>query len=96
VGKYKYLGRRVKDIGRKGLSNASEFRQIARLIVEDYRKGRISFRTADGRLLLLYRLTFKKNNSNLEMSSQTAQEVRNYIEMKRRELRMIKARKKGG
>jgi hypothetical protein len=95
MGKYKYLGRRVRDIGRKGLSNKSEFINIARLIVEDYRKGRISFRTADGRLLLLYRLTYKKNNSNLDLSPRATEEVRRYIESKRAELRMIKARKKG-
>jgi len=74
-----YLGKRVKDIGKKGLSNAKEFYGIIEEIIEDVERGRITSRTARGRLLLLYRLTYKKNNSNLQISTKTAQKIRNKI-----------------
>jgi len=74
-----YLGRRIKDIGIKGLSHKKEFEGIMLSIIRDYKKGRISKRTAQGRLLLLYRLTYKKNNHNLRISPSTASELRKRI-----------------
>lgn len=65
--KYKYLGRKVKDRGRKGLDSAKEFYDIIRAIVSDYKGGNISKGTARGRLLLLYRLSFKKHNQRLSI-----------------------------
>lgn len=48
-----YLGKRVKDTRKKGLDNLNEVRGIARNILKDYRKKRISYKTAMSRLNLL-------------------------------------------
>ena len=48
-----YLGKRVKDTGKKGLDKLSEVRGIARNILKDYRKKRISYKTAMSRMNLL-------------------------------------------
>ena len=78
--RYKYLGRRVKDRGKKGLDSASEFYDIAKAIMRDWKAGRISAGTARGRLLLLYRLSFKKNNSKIQhLSNKTLQRIRKHI-----------------
>ena len=75
--KYKYLGRKVKDRGNKGLDSAKEFYDIIKAIKQDYRKGRIDKNTARGRLLLLYRLSFKKNNSKIKhLSDKTLWNIR--------------------
>ena len=58
----KYLGHRVRDVRGAGLDSPGEYRAILRAILRDYRRGCISERTARGRLLLLYRLTYPKNN----------------------------------
>lgn len=42
--KYKYLGRRVKDRGQKGLDSAREFYDIIKAILRDYKAGRITGR----------------------------------------------------
>jgi len=79
-GRYKYLGKRVKDRRKKGLDSASEFYGIMKAIEKDWKKGRISARTARGRLLLLYRLSFKKNNSKIQhLSNSTLQKIRRRI-----------------
>jgi len=49
-----YLGRRVRDIPPKGLSHVSEVRGIANAIVKDAKRGRISRRKANARLLVLW------------------------------------------
>ena len=78
--KYKYLGKKVKDRGRKGLDSAKEFYDIIRAIVRGYRRGIISKETARGRLLLLYRLSFKKNNSKIKhLSNKTLERIRKRI-----------------
>ena len=74
-----YLGRRVKDIGKKGLSHKKEFDKIIEKIVQDYKRGKITRKRAMGRLLLLYRLTYKKNNSNLRISAKTCGKIRRKI-----------------
>lgn len=58
----KYLGKRVKDIGGVGLDTYKEFIDILREIKSDVKNRRISKKTARGRLLLLYRLTFPSKN----------------------------------
>ncbi|CCD22119.1 hypothetical protein ASQ66_gp31 [Aeropyrum pernix spindle-shaped virus 1] len=60
--KTKYLGHRVRDVGGSGLDSPREFRGILREVTRDYREGCISKRTARGRLLLLYRLTYPRYN----------------------------------
>ncbi|WP_054839939.1 hypothetical protein [Thermococcus sp. JCM 11816] len=82
--KYKYLGRRVKDRGgqKGGLDSAREFYDIIKAILRDYKAGgRITGgKTARGRLLLLYRLSFKKNNSKIRhLSNSTLQRIRRRI-----------------
>ena len=77
---YKYLGRRVKDRGKKGLDSAREFYDIMNAIMRDWKKRRISAKTARGRLLLLYRLSFKKNNSKIKhLQNSTLQRIRRRI-----------------
>lgn len=48
-----YLGKRVKDTGAPGLDKVREVRGIANAIIEDYRAGRIPYRTAMSRMNLL-------------------------------------------
>lgn len=80
MSRYKYLGKKVKDRGRRGLDKISEYRDIARAIVKDYRKGKITKKTAQGRLLLLYRLTFKKNNKKIaHISNKKLTQLRRHI-----------------
>ena len=61
--RYKYLGKKVKDVGACGLDRPSEYYGIIRAIMRDYKNGEISKATARGRLLLLYRLTYPSKNS---------------------------------
>ena len=78
--RYKYLGKRVKDRGKKGLDSAREFYDIMKAIERDYKAKRISAKTARGRLLLLYRLSLKKNNSKIQhLSNSTLQRIRRRI-----------------
>ncbi len=53
--RYVYLGKRVKDIGSKGLDTITEVRRIKNEILKDFKSGRIDIQTARGRLLCLYR-----------------------------------------
>lgn len=62
---YKYLGKRVKDFKRTGLDSIKEYYAIKRKVIEDFEKGRIDEKTARGRLLLLYKLSFKDNNKKI-------------------------------
>lgn len=83
-----YLGTRVRDLPKKGrLDRASEFIRIAKAIYRDWRSGRISWKKAQGRLLLLYRLTYKKYNSNLAIKQSTAKKLRDYINHLRSQVR---------
>ncbi|WP_048151253.1 hypothetical protein [Palaeococcus ferrophilus] len=78
--RYKYLGKRVKDRGKNGLDSASEFYDMIKAIMRDYKAGRITGRMARGRLLLLYRLSFKKNNSKIQhLQNSTLQRIRRAI-----------------
>jgi len=79
MAKNKYLGGRVRDVGRKGLSSVREFNSIIKAIMQDYFAGKINKRTAKGRLLLLYRLSYKKNNSNINFSYATGEKIRKKI-----------------
>ena len=62
-----YLGRGcrsppcVHDTGKPGLDNLREVEAIAKRILQDVKRGRISKRTAHGRFLLLYRLVSGKD-----------------------------------
>lgn len=75
--KNKYLGKRVRDINRPGLDSVKEFRAIIKEVLRDYKSGKIPKKTARGRLLLLLRLTYKKNNSKIRhLSNQTLLRLR--------------------
>ncbi len=83
--RYKYLGKKVRDVGRRGLDRPVEYRRIKDEIVRDYRAGRISAKTAQGRLLLLYRLVDK--NSKLRASASTKRRLKSEIRAAMREVR---------
>lgn len=73
-GRYKYLGKRVRDIKRKGLDTYKEYKAILRAILKDRFSGKISRKKARGRLLLLYRLTFPSKNKKARSISATKRE----------------------
>jgi len=74
---YKYLGKKVADVRGKGLDTVKEFREIKRAILQEVQAGRLDPRTAHGRLLLLYRLSYKKNNSKIQhISNNTLRQLR--------------------
>ncbi|RLE55828.1 MAG: hypothetical protein DRJ40_07350 [Thermoprotei archaeon] len=75
--RYVYLGKKVKDIGKKGLDRPSEYLAIARAIAQDYKAGRISKKTAHGRFLLLYRLVDK--NSKLKVPKSVKERLKRKI-----------------
>jgi len=78
-----YLGKRVKDVGRRGLSNYREAKGIADEIVADYRKRKITYRTAMSRLNLL-ELVIKKDSD-----FRGKRRARAYVDKKRKELQRI-------
>ncbi len=51
--RYKYLGKKVKDVGSCGLDTMQELRGIAKAIIKDYKSGEIDKRTAHSRFALL-------------------------------------------
>jgi len=69
--RYKYLGKSVRDIRRKGLDTIKEYEGILRQIKRQLRKAKTKRQKQKlrGRLLLLYRLTFKKNNNKIRYVS---------------------------
>jgi len=79
MAKYKYLGKRVKDRGKKGLDTVSEYREIKNAILNDVKKGKITPQTARGRLLLLLRLVDRnsKFNASAKTKSKLKAEIRN-------------------
>lgn len=85
--KYKYLGKKVKDKRKMGLDSMYDFYDISSAIMQDYKKGKISKKVAQGRLLLLYRLTFKKNNSKIQhLDTKTLNKIRKKIKKSMSEL----------
>ena len=83
----KYLGKRVRDTGLKGLDRPREYRDIMKAILDDARKGRIKRSTARGRLLLLYKLTYPEHNSKARgISSRTRERLRREIRRVMREV----------
>lgn len=78
--KYVYLGKRVRDISKRGLDSPSEFRGIKNAIIRDVKSGRIDKKTARGRLLLLYQLTKPEKNSKVKnLSPRTRERLRKEI-----------------
>lgn len=56
-----YLGRRVKDRGKRGLDRLSEVEEICKAILSDYRNKRISYRKAMARLTFLETTVIPRN-----------------------------------
>ena len=80
--KYVYLGRKVEDVGEEGLDTVEECRKIADAILEDFREGRISYRTAMSRLNLLELIAER----NSKFTSYEATACRDYVDEVREEL----------
>ena len=57
----KYLGKKVQDINECGLDSLKEVERICRAILDDYRAGRISKRTANGRFARLHNTIIPRN-----------------------------------
>ena len=72
-----YLGKRVPDTGSPGLDNLSEVRGICKAILADYRAGRISKRTANGRFSLLYNVVIP-HDSKLQGKRKAKKIVKEY------------------
>ncbi len=69
-----YLGRKVRDVKPKGLSHLKEVKSIARAIIRDYKKGRISYRKAMSRMNLLS-LAAKKASRHARFTWRSAKKV---------------------
>jgi spore coat protein CotH len=82
MGRYVYLGKKVPDIGEKGLDSVEECKGIADAILEDYENRRISYRTAMSRLNLLELVAEK----NTKFTSYEAVQCREYVDEVREEL----------
>jgi hypothetical protein len=76
MGRYVYLGKKVEDIGEKGLDTVEECKGIADAILEDYESGAISYRTAMSRLNLLELIAER----NSKFTSAEAEECRDYVD----------------
>ena len=84
-----YLGKRVKDTGAPGLDKVKEVRGIANAIIEDYKAGRLPYRTAMSRMNLLSLIV--KKDRKLAGHKLKAEEV---VERARRQLEQL-AEKRG-
>jgi len=80
--RYKYLGKKVEDIGEEGLDTVEECKAIADAILDDYENGTISYKTAMSRLNLLELIAEK----NSKFTSYEAMECREYVDEVREEL----------
>ncbi len=69
-----YLGKSVPDRGSPGLDQLSEVRGICKAILSDYRRGRISKRTANGRFSLLYNFVIPRD-SKLQGKKRKAKKI---------------------
>ncbi|AIF68630.1 hypothetical protein PAP_00940 [Palaeococcus pacificus DY20341] len=79
--RYKYLGKEVIDVDDPGLDSIPEFYGIANAIWRDWKDGKITTKTAIGRLLLLKRLSYKKNNFKIaDLPEDELEEVRKFID----------------
>ncbi len=79
--RYKYLGKEVIDIKDPGLDSLPEFYGIANAIWRDWREGKITAKTAIGRLLLLKLLTNKNKNKKIaNIPEEELEEVRKFID----------------
>ncbi|AFK50784.1 hypothetical protein TCELL_0359 [Thermogladius calderae 1633] len=79
--RFKYLGKEVIDVGDPGLDSIPEFYGIANAIWRDWNEGKITTKTAIGRLLLLKLLTNKNKNHKIkDIPEEELDEVRAFID----------------
>jgi hypothetical protein len=75
------LGKEVIDLGDPGLDSIPEFYGIANAIWRDWNEGKISTKTAIGRLMLLKLLTNKNKNRKIkDIPEEELEEVRSFID----------------
>lgn len=79
-----YLGKRVKDTGKKGLDNLREVRDICKAILEDFKKKRISYAKAMRRLVFLRTTVIKRSDKLVGKKRKAYTIVRKYEERLRR------------
>jgi len=79
-----YLGRRVKDTGKKGLDNLREVRDICKAILNDYKRGRIPYAKAMRRLVFLRTTVIKRSEKLIGKKRKAYAIVRRYEEQLRR------------
>ena len=87
----KYLGKKVKDRGRKGLDRLSEVKGIARAIVRDYKRRKTSYKTAMSRLNLLSLVAKKQaRKKHVRFKYKTAKRI---IDSFRKKLKALRKKK---
>jgi len=79
-----YLGRRVKDTGKKGLDNLREVRDICKAILNDYQRGRIPYAKAMRRLVFLRTTVIKRSEKLVGKKRKAYAIVRRYEERLRK------------
>jgi len=87
---YKYLGKRVKDIGKKGLDRPSEVKGIAEAILRAYKNGEITYRTAMSELNLLELIV----QSSSKFTAEQKKRLRSLIDKTREKLKEAKRKKR--
>ncbi|NJE01834.1 hypothetical protein [Thermococcus sp. JdF3] len=79
-----YLGKRVKDTGRKGLDNLREVEDICKAILSDYQRGKISYAKAMRRLVFLRTTVIKRSEKLVGKKPKAYAIVSKYEEKLRR------------
>ncbi|NJE04183.1 hypothetical protein [Thermococcus sp. MV11] len=79
-----YLGRRVKDTGKKGLDNLKEVEDLCKAILADYHRRRISYAKAMRRLVFLRTTVIKRSEKLAGKKRKAYAIVRKYEEKLRR------------
>ncbi|AJC72174.1 hypothetical protein X802_08495 [Thermococcus guaymasensis DSM 11113] len=79
-----YLGKRVKDTGKKGLDNLREVRDICEAILNDYKRGRIPYAKAMRRLVFLRTTVIKRSEKLVGKKRKAYAIVRRYEERLRK------------
>lgn len=84
-----YLGRSVPDVGEPGLDQIAEVEGICREILEDYRRRRITYKTAMSRLNLLSLVVSRDSDFDSAHPRKKAR-AKAIIEEYRRELQRLR------
>lgn len=84
-----YLGKRVKDVGKKGLDRASEVEGICKAIISDYKRGKIDYKTAMARLNFLQTTVIPRDK---KMSSTEKKRALSIVRKYKKRLQSLKTR----